>query len=130
MGGALAARGYRPTDILVVQRKLGPAESVLPGVNGPMSIVPQPASTTYSNSAGEQIFWSWDDGDDSTWEGSQYVERYSDGAWASYDVPAGVSLRDPVIQPATGPAALACPSPVPSTTTSADLQTVRKERRR
>lgn len=94
MGGALAARGYRPTDILVVQRKLGPAESALPGYQGPMSVVPQPAATTYSNSAGEQIFWSWDDGDDSTWEGSQYVERYSDGAWASYDGQLDISNTD------------------------------------
>ncbi len=84
-GAALAARGYRPTDTVVVERSLGPAKLAIPGYRGPASPQPKQAGTTYSNWQGEQIFWSWDDGDDGTWEGSQYVERTVDPAWVAYD---------------------------------------------
>lgn len=86
MGGALASAGYRPTDTIYVERSLDPEEAMdILGDRGSRLIQPRRASTTYSNWQGEQIFWSWDDGNDATWEGSQYVERYSDHAWASYD---------------------------------------------
>lgn len=86
MGSALSARGYRPTDTIFVERSLKPEEARdILGDAGPRLISPRRASTTYSNWQGEQIFWSWDDGNDGTWEGSQYVERYSDGAWVTFD---------------------------------------------
>jgi hypothetical protein len=34
----------------------------------------------YSSNDGEMIFYSWDDGDDGTWEGQIYVESYATGA--------------------------------------------------
>jgi hypothetical protein len=86
MGSALASRGYRPTDTIFVERSLTPKEALdALGKEGEGLIRPLLSSTTYSNSQGEQIFWSWDDGNDGTWEGSQYVERYSDHAWVTYD---------------------------------------------
>lgn len=85
MGGALAARGYRPTDVIVVERSLGPARIAIPGYRGSDSPETELAGVTYNNWQGEQIFWSWDDGDDATWEGSQYVERTVNPAWVAYD---------------------------------------------
>lgn len=38
-----------------------------------------------STSEGEIFMDPWDDGNNATWEGSFYVTRYSDGAWALYD---------------------------------------------
>jgi hypothetical protein len=38
-----------------------------------------------ADSSGEIFMDPWDDGDDVTWEGTYYVMRYSDGAWALYD---------------------------------------------
>lgn len=45
----------------------------------------QPASDSYSTSDGEIIFWSWDDGDDSTWEGTVYVANYGNGGYTYID---------------------------------------------
>lgn len=87
--GALAAKGYRPTETIVVIRSIGPASLAEP--HRERELIPLFVATVESNSEGEQIFWSWDDGNDATWEGSQYVERYSDGAWVSYDAQLDIS---------------------------------------
>jgi hypothetical protein len=68
---SLRARGFVPTDIVYVQRTVRLASG---GSGG--SIAPQFASYSESNSEGEITLWSWDDGDDRTWEGSIYVEKY------------------------------------------------------
>lgn len=79
-GQELADRGFAPTNLILAletvvvvgqERREAPA-----GVGF--------ASTTVSNSSGEVIIPSWDDGDDSTWEGVIYVEDYSTGEWATY----------------------------------------------
>ncbi|HEX2163829.1 MAG TPA: hypothetical protein VHM02_07760 [Thermoanaerobaculia bacterium] len=87
MGHALTARGHRPTDRIVVVRSIGTARALAGRPRSPQApkLLLQAQTTTDQNGQGEQIFWSWDDGDDSTWEGSQYVERYSDGAWITVD---------------------------------------------
>lgn len=90
-GGSLAARGYRPTGMVVVLRSVGPARFDPAGESGGTTAF---AAFTDSNSEGEQIFWSWDDGDDATWEGTQYVERYSDGSWVTYDGQLDISNND------------------------------------
>jgi hypothetical protein len=58
------ARGWRPTEEVVVYR------SVLEGVS---------ASDAIYTDEGEVVFWSWTDGDDSTWEGEMWSTNYSSG---------------------------------------------------
>jgi len=90
-GASLAQAGYRPTSIVVALRltHFSPVSAVR-GL-GPAGALP---TTTVATSAGEVIFHSWDDGDDGTWEGSVYVERYSDGAWVLYDVQYDIETAD------------------------------------
>lgn len=69
----LLARGFTPTDIVVVHRSIrqvkGPAAAREPHVQ-------LASETQIQDSDGEIVFWSWDDGDDSTWEGSMYMSDY------------------------------------------------------
>ena len=74
-------RGFKSTDIVAVAR------TEQKGI--------QPAQSTYSNSSGEILIWSWDDGDDSTWEGTIYVEDYARGGTALWDVQLDVSTNTP-----------------------------------
>lgn len=62
---ALEARGYKPTETVVV-RRIQPLDKVRP-------------AQTYSDGDTEIVFWSWDDGDDSTWEGEIYMENHTAG---------------------------------------------------
>ncbi|HEX2833713.1 MAG TPA: hypothetical protein VHW00_11935 [Thermoanaerobaculia bacterium] len=64
----MSARGYRPTEQVVVLR----TARTEPSLYQPTQSIP--------TSEGEIVFWSWDDGDDSTWEGTMYISRYSNGA--------------------------------------------------
>lgn len=65
---SLRGRGYEPTRTVSVSRTVA-----TPGL----------ISDSASSSDGEIVMWSWDDGDDGTWEGMVYVKRYSDGATAT-----------------------------------------------
>ena len=92
-GKFLAQEGYKPTNIVTVFRTLRITEAQLrQGIVPPA--VPQKASTTVTSSEGEVVFWSWDDGDDGTWEGSTYVERYSDGAYTNSDSQSDIQTSD------------------------------------
>lgn len=71
---ALRARGFEPTEIVFVQRTLRLASTGnRPGLNDGAPIF---AEYTESNSEGEITLWSWDDGNNDTWEGTIYVEKY------------------------------------------------------
>lgn len=92
-GKFLAQKGYKPTNTVTVFRTLRITEAQLrQGIVPPA--VPQRASTTVTSSEGEVVFWSWDDGDDGTWEGSTYVERYSDGAYTNSDSQSDIQTSD------------------------------------
>lgn len=77
--------GYKPTTDVVVFRTVNIAKSGSKGPQNGNKHLVLPAQDTYSDSEGEVIFWSWDDGDDGTWEGITSAERYSDGAYATYE---------------------------------------------
>jgi hypothetical protein len=78
----MASQGYRPTKVAVVVRTVRVDKLISEGVI-PSSAVP--VGTEISNQEGEVIFWSWDDGNDGTWEGVTYVAKYSTGQWATYN---------------------------------------------
>lgn len=86
----LAQYGYERTDQMVVLRSLSYDTASGRWVPYDDAVRPVPAAT-YSNSSGEAIFVSWDDGDDTTWEGTTYTERYSDGSWASWESQANIA---------------------------------------
>lgn len=75
----LRGRGFKPTQEVVVLKTVR-VDDVITG-SGAMA----PASTSQGNSEGEVVFWSWDDGDDGTWEGTTYVTKYATGEWATHD---------------------------------------------
>lgn len=52
------------------------------------AFAPSLHAQTYSesNADGEVIYYSWDDGDDGTWEGQQFFEAYRDGYWELTDL--------------------------------------------
>lgn len=67
---SLAARGYRPSEEVVVQRITRAQHTASLGTGftlGKSYTFAQDADE--ATSEGEITFWSWDDGDDSTWEG-------------------------------------------------------------
>jgi hypothetical protein len=66
-------KGYARTEIVVVRRSVD-----LRGERGRANGIAPVQS--YSNDDGEIVFYSWDDGDDGTWEGQVYVENYATGA--------------------------------------------------
>lgn len=85
----LQSRGYKPTDIVVVVRRLS-ASPPAPIATRLLSwFFPAVAAQTYQTGDGDVWFSSWDDGDDSTWEGElggndyQYG-NYADGAAQYY----------------------------------------------
>lgn len=75
----LQQKGYRRTNEVVVVRTLD-KQAWLRSRDGI-----HPAYDYASSEDGEIIFWSWDDGDDSTWEGNVYIEKYSTGGYVSLD---------------------------------------------
>jgi hypothetical protein len=74
-------RGFESTDAVMVTKT--------------SSGVVAPAQDAYSDSTGEIVFWSWDDGDDSTWEGTIYVEDYATGAYSIWDAQIDISGSRP-----------------------------------
>ena len=86
----LRQRGFLPTEIVVVHRTAR-TDVVERRRDKGLRL----AQDHYdSNDDGEVVFWSWDDGDDTTWEGSFYAERYSDGAWLMVDVQVDIATED------------------------------------
>lgn len=69
---SLAGRGLKPTRVVGVVRSLSTASSKRRGTG--------PIRPVASDGTGEITVWAWDDGDDSTWEGLVYIERYGEGA--------------------------------------------------
>ena len=84
-------RGFHATWTVHVERRFvkspvgRAADSVLTQVANLLVAQLSAAQHSESNQSGEFIASSWDDGDDDTWGGSIYVERYSDGAWRLFD---------------------------------------------
>lgn len=89
---SLMARGFRETNIVIVERRYSNRkpragfQSVL--VKLKTFLMEPVAAQEYSESTseGEWIATSWDDGNGDTWEGSGYVQRYSDNAWRLLDL--------------------------------------------
>jgi hypothetical protein len=76
---SLASRGFLPTEKVYVERTVR---------------LVSPASLSDTSPDGEIVFWSWDDGDDGTWEGAIYVEVYSSGAASTWEGQLDVSTQD------------------------------------
>lgn len=72
---SLVERGAAPTEEVFVLRSLALAE---PTAESSSSSGFTPESLAIGDANGEMIFWSWDDGDPSTWEGQIYVAHYSE----------------------------------------------------
>lgn len=91
-GPHLRWAGAEPTEeVIVLQRDHArPARFVGPGNAGSYSL----AQSYVSNSYGGLTLWSWDDGDDSTWEGVILVERYSDGSWSTWETQIDISTTN------------------------------------
>lgn len=79
---ALGARGFGATSTVYVERTIRLAKGPLGG--GGATILP---AQTHSeqNSDGEIVFWSWDDGQNATWEGAIYIEAYASGVAATWE---------------------------------------------
>lgn len=97
------ARGYNATWTVYVEKRTvrkpmgraaDPADNVLAQVRD--LLVARVSAQEYgeSNESGEFIASAWNDGNDDTWEGSLYVQRYSDGAWRLYDTQLDAGTSD------------------------------------
>lgn len=86
----LERRGFQPTDLTVVLRSMTRDPRTGAWVGGAVSgrIAP---TTSGASSEGEIVLVSWDDGDDTTWEGTTYAENYSTGSWRSWESQADIS---------------------------------------
>lgn len=96
LGAALREHGAHPTNIVTVMRT---RQLVLPGLQGQTNSSGAPnnletRSDSASDADGEVIFSSWDDGDDSTWEGTIYTVDYSDGSWSTWEGQANIASAD------------------------------------
>lgn len=83
----MRSRGFKPTgQTVIVRRYRADAQAALR--QSPLNellrrVFPSvhAQTTSYSDGNGEVIYVSWDDGNDETWEGEQFVQYYSDGYW-------------------------------------------------
>lgn len=66
----MEAKGYKRTETVVVRQSGNLRKESASGV--------QPAQELYSSNS-ETVFYSWDDGNNGTWEGMMYVADYSTG---------------------------------------------------
>jgi hypothetical protein len=66
----LSDSGFTPTEHVLVIRSI--VDELVP-------------IQTVESSAGEIVFWSWDDADTSTWEGTMYATKYATGEEAVND---------------------------------------------
>lgn len=80
----LASKGYTATDQVYVQRTSSrgssPASSFGVKYDLPLTF-PLKVGQTFATTDGELVFWSWNDGDPWTWEGTIFGQRYADGAY-------------------------------------------------
>jgi len=72
----LKNRGYKDTGDIEVFRTVRTARNRFDKHRGPNYLV-----DTLSSSEGEIVYWAWDDGDPTTWEGSVYLLEYTSGNW-------------------------------------------------
>lgn len=83
----LMSRGLIATDIVTVIRHI-PASEIIgdrDAVAIPMSMA-APQDFEESVDGKEIVMWSWDDGDDDTWEGAVQITRNSDGVYLTWDL--------------------------------------------
>jgi len=87
-GAHLRRAGAEPTQNVVVLRwdRARPA-----AFEGRLSQGSYALATVASTSQGSVTFWSWDDGNDATWEGVVTVENYSNGAWSTWEAQIDIS---------------------------------------
>jgi hypothetical protein len=85
----LRSRGHESTEEVFVERTL----RRLSGVKGDASPNQYVQSSSEQNADGEIVFWSYD-GPGYTWQGTIYVETYSDGAAATWDGQIDTSTED------------------------------------
>lgn len=79
---SLARRGFTSTPLVYVERTIRLARNPA----GEDRSTTLPAQThSEQNGDGEIIFWSWDDGQNATWEGAIYVEIYSTGSATTWE---------------------------------------------
>ncbi len=78
----LRSHGFVPTEKVYIERTVRLA-SKGPGAGDPQVVPTQDYGE--SNADGEILFWSWNDGNDATWEGTIYMDVYSAGAAATWD---------------------------------------------
>jgi len=71
---SLMDKGFEPTENVYVERTVRFLSD--PSGHGEIEATPV-QSYSEQSSEGEIIFWSWDDGNDATWEGIIYVEVYA-----------------------------------------------------
>jgi hypothetical protein len=77
----LAARGFKPTEHVYVERTLRNIRSKSNG-RSPYFLT---QTSSEHNTDGEILFWSWDDGNNGTWEGTIQVTIYSNQASTTWD---------------------------------------------
>lgn len=87
---SLLARGYRPSEEVLVQRVRRPQHAANRGDG--FSMFAQ--SYEESNSEGEIIFWSWDNGDPGTWEGVVWFEDYTTGLAGTNEAQVDISSTE------------------------------------
>lgn len=87
-GAHLRRAGAKPTqDVIVLRRDRG-RPATFEGRPSQGSYV---LATVASTSQGSVTFWSWDDGNNATWEGVITVENNSNGAWSTWEAQIDIS---------------------------------------
>lgn len=78
----LTVQGFSPTETVYVERVIGLAHGSAQESGSSVGL-----AQTYSeqDGRGEIVFWSWDDGQPNTWEGTIYIEIYSNGAASTWE---------------------------------------------
>ncbi|CAN5684163.1 hypothetical protein BH23GEM1_BH23GEM1_00770 [soil metagenome] len=87
---SLPAKGYRPSGEVLIQRVTRPQHAALRG-DGFFMLA---QSYQESNSEGEIIFWSWDDGAPDTWEGVIWFEDYTRGIAGTNEAQVDISSTE------------------------------------
>jgi hypothetical protein len=86
----MARRGFHPTNTVFVERTYRQVSNRTPTPAHPYALA---QTSGESNSDGEIDFWSYAGPDDS-WQGTIYMEMYSDGAAATWDGQIDTTTQD------------------------------------
>jgi hypothetical protein len=86
-----ARRGWRPTQNILVMRSLRLTSQGWV----PANAVPFRQVQDFSGAEGEVMFWSADDGNPATWEGSIYCNNYQNGNIVEFDDQVDISTDYP-----------------------------------